>query len=200
MPYTITSDAGKILTATEEQAAIVDFALSSDQSLLVNALAGAAKTSTIQFLCKYLPTDPILSLAFNKRIAERLAKVLPGNVRSATVNSIGHRGWSATIGRKITLDTKKSYNAIKEQVDALPRHLRADAYDEFGDMVKTIGVAKLNGYVPKDITMGRSLLTADEFFGRLDEEPSGQFVDMVNNALRRSIKLAYQGTIDFDDQ
>ena len=65
MDYTLDTD-GRTLSATEEQAAIIDFALASRTNLLINALAGAAKTSTLRFLCKYLPIEPTLSLAFNK--------------------------------------------------------------------------------------------------------------------------------------
>ena len=59
------------LVATEEQAEIIDFALANPKRhILINALAGAAKTSTLRFLAKYLPTEPTLSVAFNKRIAD----------------------------------------------------------------------------------------------------------------------------------
>ena len=87
----VKDDYGQIkrLDATKEQSAIIDYALANRQSLLINALAGAAKTSTLQFLCKYMPIEPTLSLAFNKRIAEEMTKRLPGHVRAATMNSIG---------------------------------------------------------------------------------------------------------------
>src|SRR5262245_7440114 len=120
----------RTLEATEEQADIIDFALANDAvNLIINALAGAAKTSTLQFLCKYLPVEPVCSLAFNKRIADRMAKVLPGHVRSSTVNSICHRVWGSTVGKRLIVDTKKNYNIVKEMVEHLPRSQRDDAWD-----------------------------------------------------------------------
>ena len=202
MTYTLTVS-GRELEATDEQAAIIDYALGNQgvpQNLLINALAGAAKTSTLRFLCKYMPLVPTLSLAFNKRIADEMSKVLPGHVRCATMNSIGHRVWGSAVGKRLVLDTRKNFNLVKEGIDKLSRLEKQYAYEDFGEIMKTISRAKLNGYIPAGMPSGRSLLTADEFFGNLDEEPEGWFMELVNNALLASIKQAYSGLIDFDDQ
>lgn len=202
MSYTLESD-GQSLEATEEQAAIIDFALANDRkvNLLIDALAGAAKTSTLRFLCKYLPPAPTLSVAFNKRIADEMAKVLPGHVRCATMNSVGHRVWGSAVGKKLVLDTKKNYNLVKEQIDGLKsRGARQDAYDQMGDIMKTVSRAKLSGYVPANTAQGRSLLTASEFFDGLDEAPDDWFCEMINNALKQGIRQSFGGLIDFDDQ
>ena len=200
MTYTLTVS-GRELEATDEQAAIIDYALgTSPKNLLINALAGAAKTSTLRFLCKYMPLVPTLSLAFNKRIADEMSKVLPGHVRCATMNSIGHRVWGSAVGKRLVLDTRKNFNLVKEGIERLSRLEKQYAYEDFGEIMKTISRAKLNGYIPAGAATGRSLLTADEFFGNLDEEPEGWFMELVNNALLASIKQAYSGLIDFDDQ
>ena len=64
---------------TPEQQAIIDAACGTSDNILVNALAGAAKTTTLEMICKALPVQPILSLAFNKRIAQEMEKRLPGH-------------------------------------------------------------------------------------------------------------------------
>lgn len=198
--YTLETDTGTH-SATEEQAAIIDYARGAQPpNLLINALAGAAKTSTLRFMCKYLPVVPTISLAFNKRIADEMTKVLPGHVRCATMNSVGHRAWGATIGKKLNLDTRKNYNLVKEYIDTLRPADRESAYDIFGDITKTISRAKLAGYVPPDITMGRALTPREEFFDSLEEAPDEWFMKMIDEILRRSIKQAYAGLIDFDDQ
>jgi len=197
--YTLESD-DKILEATEEQEAIIDFVLGNPRTnLLVNALAGAAKTSTLRFLAKYLPVEDCLSVAFNKRIADEMSKVLPDHVKCATMNSVGHRVWAAAIGKRLTVETKKNYNLVKELIDILPKRERNEAYDIFGDITKAISRAKLSGYIPAGTT-GKGLLTADEFFGGLEEAPDDWFIDLVNQALKTGIKQAYAGLIDFDDQ
>jgi DNA helicase II / ATP-dependent DNA helicase PcrA len=199
--YTLETD-DRTLEATEEQCAIIDYARENREvNLLINALAGAAKTSTLRFLCKYLPIEPTLSLAFNKRIADEMALVLPGHVRCATMNSVGHRVWGSVIGRKLTLDTKKNYNLVKASIEGLRgRAAKEAAYDIMGDLMKTVSRAKLTGYVPAGITMGKSLLNGSDFFGGLDEEPDDWFCQIVNDALAQGIRQAYAGLIDFDDQ
>src|SRR5262245_5862243 len=192
---------GRILSATEEQEAIIDQALAEPTvNLLINALAGAAKTSTLRFLLKYLPIEPTLSIAFNKRIADEMARVLPGHVRAATVNSIGHRVWAAAIGKRLVLETRKNYNIIKTIDDALPKKQRTDAYDIFGDLTKALSKAKLAGYVPPTTIIAKSLITPEDFFGSLDEAPDKWFMALVNEGLEMGIKQAYAGLIDFDDQ
>lgn len=191
---------GRALEATPEQAAIIDHALHTKDNILINALAGAAKTSTLRFLCKYMPIESTVSLAFNKRIAEEMQKVLPGHVNAATMNSVGHRVWSAAMGKRLTLETRKNYNLVKAEIDKLPRREKQDAYDLFSDLTKAIGGAKTQGYVPAGAPGGRSLTTQDDFFGSLEEAPDGWLIDLVNRCLVEGIKQAYAGLIDFDDQ
>ena len=194
-PYTLNG-----LTATDEQAAIIDAACGSQANLIIGALAGAAKTSTLQFLARYMPLQPTLSLAFNKRIVEHMIKVLPGHVKPSTANSIGHRVWSTAIGKRLTVDTKKTFNIIKAQIDKLPAHERMDAYDLFSEISSAIRSAKSTGYVPAKAPAGKSLIMADQFFGGLDEAPDAWFVDLVDRCLLEGIRQAYEGLIDFDDQ
>src|SRR5215475_2285550 len=146
----------RTIEATEEQTAIIDYALANPTTnLLLEAGPGSSKTTTLRLLAKYLPIVPTCSLAFNKRIAEEMAKVLPGHYKSSTVNSLGHRGWAGTVGKRLTLDIKKNYNIVKALIDELPRRDRMDAYEIFGDIIKTLSQAKLRGYVPSEITMGK---------------------------------------------
>jgi DNA helicase II / ATP-dependent DNA helicase PcrA len=200
-PYTLTSD-GRELAATDEQSDIIDFVLANPRRhVIINALAGAAKTSTLKFLCKYLPIEPTLSVAFNKRIADEMAKVLPGHVRCATMNSVGHRVWAAATGKRLILETKKNYNLTKNYIDSqLKGRDKTSAWDIFGDITKTISRAKLSGYVPSGTGGGRSILTEEDFFASLEEAPDQWFIGIVNHCLREGIAQAYGGLIDFDDQ
>jgi len=187
-------------TATQEQADIIEFALNSSENILINALAGAAKTSTLRFLCKYMPLEPTLSVAFNKRIADEMTKVLPGHVKAATMNSVGHRVWGAAVGKRLTLETKKNYNLVKAEIDKMSRADRMAAYEIFSDITKALSTAKTQGYVPKGAPGGRSLATEEDFFGGLEEAPDDWFIGIVNTCLIEGIKQAYAGLIDFDDQ
>lgn len=190
----------KTLHATDEQEAIIDYALGKPENLLINALAGAAKTSTLQFLCKYLPIAPTLSVAFNKRIADAMTKALPGHVRCATMNSVGHRVWGHAVGKRLTLDTKKNYNLVRERIEALPRREKEEAWDIFSDITKAISRAKLSGYVPPGQAGAKSVISSDTFYGNLDEVPDTWFIALVDGCLKEGIRQAYAGLIDFDDQ
>jgi len=193
------------LIATPEQEAIIDFARSSQDNILINALAGAAKTSTLQFLCKYLPVHPILSLAFNKRIAEEMTKRLPGHVKCQTLNSVGHRVWASACSSRLTLETKKSYNILKEIVDDLPRADRSGAYEIFSDTLRIVARAKSAGYIPDGIMPHAKRLVTNEAFWSFQEDDSEDEInsfqkELVDEVLTEGIKRAYKGLIDFDDQ
>jgi hypothetical protein len=87
-------------TPTPEQMAIINAALNTPDNLIIAALAGAAKTTTLEMICKRMPVMPILSLAFNKRIAEEMKKKLPGHVTCKTLNALGHMVWAQSISKK----------------------------------------------------------------------------------------------------
>lgn len=186
---------------TEEQLAIIEAAITGKDSLLINALAGAAKTTTLMLICQALPVQPILSLAFNKRIAEEMTKRLPGHVKCTTLNSIGHRVWMQACSKKILLNTKKSYEALKSRVDSLRKTEKDEAYEYFSDTLRTIGFAKSRGYVPDGhFPHAARIIDSNGFWGSLEEEPTPLTTALVDGVLIDSIKMAYEGHIDFDDQ
>lgn len=192
-----------VIFATEEQAAIIRAALTTKDNILIDALAGAAKTSTLEFLCKYLPKEPILSIAFNKRIAEEMAKRLPPNVKCATINSVGHGVWRSAIAPRLQVDPKKTYSIVRGIVDSLPPRDKGDAFDVFGDIMKLVGRAKIAGYIPDGLYPSATRLTScDEFWSRVEEDDDELLWcrSIVDEALSTSIQQAYRGLIDFDDQ
>lgn len=185
---------------TEEQQLIIDLACNSSESILINALAGAAKTTTLELICRALPIQPILSLAFNKRIAEEMTKRLPGHVQCRTLNSVGHRVWAQACTGKLFLNTKKSYEILKGKVDAISnRKARSEAYDCFADTLRAVGKAKVAGYIPDGkYPQARRLTSSEEFWSNYEDDEVDRH--LVDETLTESIRQAYAGTIDFDDQ
>lgn len=202
MTYTLELEGGKIIEATDEQVAIIEFARANPKrNILVNSLAGSAKTSTLRFLAKYLDSIPTLSIAFNKRIVDELIKVLPGHVKPSTVNSVGHRAWGPTLGgKRLVVEKNKNGNILKAIMESMSKREQGEVWEIFGDLIKTVGKAKLSGYVPPNSMKERSLISEDEFFGGLEEEPDNWFMGLVNRVLADSIHQAFKGLIDFDDQ
>src|SRR5262245_18815663 len=130
-------------TPTEEQQAIVDFVLTEKQNLLGDALAGAAKTSTLALLCEKMPIQPILSIAFNKRIAEEMTKRLPGHVKASTINALGHRVWSEATGRRLSVDTKKNSTIFRAVLDNMPKSIKYELSDSFDEVMTIVRAAKV---------------------------------------------------------
>lgn len=188
------------LVPTAEQAYIIEAARCMQDNLLINALAGAAKTSTLVMIAHALPSTIMLSLAFNKRIATEMASRLPSNVMCKTLNALGHGVWATACSKRLTLNTRKSYEILKGLVDGLGRRDKGEAYESFSETLKLIGAAKLAGYIPDKSPSGRRLISCDDFWANLDEETEEINRDLVDHALLESISQAYAGTIDFDDQ
>ena len=177
-------------------------AKSSRTNILVNALAGAAKTTTLALITDELRSAPILSVAFNKRIAEEMSKRLGSHVKCATLNSVGHRAWAGHTKRKLTVDSNKTKAILKDLIDASKGADRQELYESFSPILKAVSAAKIAGYVPAGIYPdARRLITAEAFEASLNEAIEDDFpMWAVNEILATGIRLAYAGTIDFDDQ
>lgn len=189
------------MTPTPEQLKIIDAAKNSGDNLIISALAGAAKTSTLVLIAKALSNRSILCLAFNKRIALEMAERLPGNCQSMTLNSLGHRVWSSTIGKRLVINTKKNYEILSALIEELKGKEKENAYEQFSDMLKAIGFGKTCGYIPTGhYPQALRLMDDDEFFNHLEEEPDDTFVSLVRQASIESIKKGFDGILDFDDQ
>jgi superfamily I DNA/RNA helicase len=188
---------------TEEQSAIIDFARTRTENLCVNALAGAAKTTTLEMICHAVNNIPILSLAFNKRIADELSKRLPAHVECRTFNSLGHRVWAQACGRRLTLEPNKMHSITKRLIEDLPRSRQSEAWEDFADTLRWLRYAKRDGYVPGDWsqqTVAKPLCTAEEWMEAYDERPTEIQGGLITRAMSESIRQGYEGNIDYDDQ
>lgn len=187
------------MTPTAEQQAIIEAALSTKDSLLINALAGAAKTTTLKMIAERMAETPILLVVFNKKVKEEAAAKLPGHVRVSTMNALGHGIWSTATGKRLIIDTKKSYNLLSEAVQSIDRRSRYAV--PFAETLTAVRLAKQTGYIPpgKFENIPR-IISQDDFYGSLEDEPSATQIDLINSILLRSISLSYTGAIDFDDQ
>lgn len=186
-----------MLQPTEEQLAIIDAAKSSKDSILISALAGSAKTSTLVMIADAMQNVPILSLAFNRRVADEMKARLPSTCQSATLNSIGHRIWSASTSKRLVVEPKKSYGLLKAIFDDLPRGERGGI--DFADTLRAITRAKSLGYIPEGKFPGKTGLISREELAETFEDEDPDF-ELVAAVLTESIVQAYAGKIDYDDQ
>lgn len=192
------------LEPTAEQSVILSHAR-TDESLLINALAGAAKTTTLVMLGGRLPLEPTLCLAFNKRIADEMAKRMPSHINCATLNSAGHRAWSSTIGKRLRVDTDKSYSILSEYNGRLSPEDRKSAGEVFAATLRALRLAKSAGYVPESMRRhGRSLCDVEVLIEAVTQQIDLDLTDeqllCIDKCLETSIAQSYDGVIDFDDQ
>src|SRR6266852_3623779 len=187
------------MTPTDEQCEILSLA-NSTSNLQIIAYAGTGKTSTLELLAKACSTKPKLCLAFNKRIAEEMAKRFPDTTDCRTFNSLGHRIWSKTIPKRVTLDTKKTSNLFKEVAKAYSKNDQKNLWENYFEITSAVGLAKSVGYVPKMAFTSARRLCNGEFFNTLEDRLSPMLQTVVDQILIWSIKTGYEGNLDFNDQ
>lgn len=182
------------MTPTPEQEAIVQAAL-REESIMVEALAGCAKTTTIELLVRALPSSKrVLILAFNVKIKQELEsrlKDLP-NVKVQTANGLGASVlYSSRIRTQINTD--KIYSLSKAV------GLRGD---DLADLMQLVRSARMAGILPRAF-VGKPLMgNSDQDWIQLalDQDIDPVLTAPAQDILEKSTTLALKGEIDFDDQ
>lgn len=191
-------------TPTPEQQAIIDAARDTSDNLLISALAGAAKTSTLVLISKALSSTPILCLAFNKKIATEMTERLPGNCAAMTLNSLGHRVWSDAIGRRISIEASKTYDIISGLIEPLPPKEKSEVFENLSDLIRAVDFGKACGWIPDAFThpvyTHKRLMDDEEFFDHIDEKYSDGLVALIIEATCISLNQAFKGLCDYNDQ
>lgn len=187
---------------TEEQAEIIAAASLRSESLMVSALAGCAKTSTLVMLAPVLQTRSVLALAFNKKNVEELVKVLPSHFLVKSMNGLGHGAFASATGRRLILESNK----ISKLVTAHSKSVGGLADEEWSNLRNTITRARILGLVPAKYPQGRKSLLSDDSWGweavcdSISLDLSEELMVSSRELLSQSIDLALAGTIDYDDQ
>lgn len=188
-------------TPTQEQESIIAAARETRDNLMIQALAGAAKTTTLRLIAEALPTTPILSLAFNKRIAADMQSRLPANATAQTLNSLGHRAWGRVVGGRLSLSEDKTSLILRDIIRNSGPDDREELWSSFSDITRAVRTAKNSGWVPDgEFPELRPLIGDEQFFASLDEAPSDLTVTTLRSLMIESYRQSLAGRIDFDDQ
>lgn len=186
---------------TEEQRACIDAAVTTDDNLIIQALAGAAKTSTLVMLAEALPTTQMLCLAFNKKIAVEMQERMPKNVQAMTLNSLGHRTWSEACGRRLIINGSKTYEILSKLVGELTPQERRSLDDSFADILRVIDFGTQCGYIPTGKwEKGKRLMDDESFFPHLEQRLDDLQIDLIRKATCERIDQAWKGNCDYNDQ
>lgn len=190
-------------TPTPEQLAIVAAATDTTDNLLVSALAGAAKTSTLVLIAEALCSKQILCLAFNKKIADEMKERLPPNCECRTLNSLGYMIWRETVrGVRIEVKANKMHELLYEHISAMPQgEEKKFAFDNMSDYSKVLSWGKANGWIPDGYQRPHKRLIDDgELFGSTPEQMEDWEMQLLLDVYTESLDLAFAGVVDYDDQ
>lgn len=185
---------------TEEQELIISQALTG-KNMLVEARAGAAKTTTLIKIAETLSTKSGLALAFNAKIRDELKIRLPANFKAQTLNGCGLQAWQRYIGKACKVDTDKCYRLFKAAIEARPKNEAEFLWDTYNDLRSCYSAAKTSGYVPGPLAAAyKPLILTEDFYNiALDLELSPVEREVLEEVLAASWQETIRGVVDFDD-
>jgi len=133
---------------TKEQEIIFTYIKKRPENILIEAYAGAGKTTTIVEAVKLLPKDKSITfLAFNKHIQEELKTKLPEHVRCFTTYGLGTSAIKRKYGDKIQFDEFKLDKIItnKSKRWNLSNEFKNESEIEFylGNIKKLVNLCRL---------------------------------------------------------
>lgn len=185
---------------TDEQVHILDLVRTTDDNLMLNALAGCGKTSTLELIERATKVKPILYLVFNKRNKEEAEGKMLSTTTVRTFNGIGHRIWDKVCGG-VTLNPKKSHEILRQIISEAPKPAQQELWASYWQVIGGVAMAKAIGYIPSGkFPTARRLCDRTELCRHLEEEPDDLTLDLIDAVLLTSIKASYAGSIDYNDQ
>lgn len=185
---------------TPEQQAIID-AGPDPRSIMIQAYAGTGKTATLVMLANAMPLRPSLALVFNRRNKLEMEERFPDHFKVSTLNGLGLGAWNKAIGRRSAVDSDKILKIAKEWTKQEQAKLTPE---DFSALLALVRRARSMGLVPPKV-MGqpKPLLTSDDWELVADAaylDITSELIYAAEAILRQSIKLSFQGVIDYDDQ
>lgn len=187
---------------TEEQEQVIS-AVASQDSVMVDALAGCTKSTTLEMSAPGIRV-PAMALAFNKKISEDLKGRMPGNFTIKTFNGLGHGAIARALPAisRLELDDKK----LGKLITQVSRDRKVDLNGEqWGQMKDLVTGVMQNGITPGNIGRPLNRDSDDNWWSIADDRwiPRESFdflYDMGREVLERDIALVRQGVVSFDDQ
>ena len=184
---------------TPQQEAIIEAVKASNDNLLIEARAGAGKTSTLLEILPHLKGSTLF-LAFNRRIADELdAKAsFHSGVMVKTINGFcyGVLREHLRLPSRFRIDKDKSKKALTHALSC--KGVKDKNTKDFYDIVKVVDFAKALGYMPDD---PKSLISREDFFSQTEEILDKEQEELVIMCLQLSFSALLDGEfIDFNDQ
>lgn len=194
---------------TEEQVEVIKHILGSNRSLVINAVAGSGKTTTIVEAAKRLPEGKnVAFLAFNKDIADELRSRLPSRIHASTMNSLGLKSVLKAMPRATVSGTK--LYGIFGRIEKLYALNNQFVKRNKKVIIKLVSIGKTNGIIPNLKGVKKTFIqnTPENwkkmFFSYGLELKEKEDLDLIIKTAMKineeSLKLSPSMIIDFDDQ
>lgn len=188
---------------TPEQLAIKEKFTADPESIQINAVAGAGKTSMLELIDEDAPPGS-LALAFNKRNAEDLGVKL--TMDASTLNALGHRALMKFIGGRFD----PMANAVRDLVGQTTR-TEPDLKECYSDLTRLIDLAKNAGMADPKLLPGnpKPLIKCspgawqdiiETHHLNLEDFDPDFISDIATKILHDSYQSALKGKGDFQDQ
>ncbi len=211
------------LTASKYQLNIYNWVESETGNGIVNAVAGAGKTTTLVEVAKMLNQKNSIFIAFNKHIVNTLTKKLPDGFNCKTIHSIGFNCLIKYLGGNLELKEYKYGNLANETIQKLTTALAADyevlhqkwvlswnTTNDLPEPKRPPSFEEIKGQFMKLIDLSRCTLTnlSDnkdvqdmvEHYGIDEHIPLNDILPYVNAILEEGISLAKSHRqIDYTD-
>ena len=169
-------------------------------SLMVDAVAGSGKTTTIVNALDHLPEMPTLFLAFNKSIAGELDARTPRHVMCKTFHSLGWNALRNLWGKVPRVDASKTWRIMDGRFPGYPGLAVHDS-EHYGAFVKRlVGLAKSAGIgATEDITTEAldALATHHDLYLSSKDASWGRALELTGRVLDASRRI--HDSIDYDD-
>lgn len=177
--------------------AIFDHAKWSNRSLLIQAVAGAGKTTVLKHIAETCiePKVKVLCSSFGRKAVAELNTKLPRTIDVRTLNSLGHKVIAAKArdeGRRLRLVDRKSLQILRHYYGGNPS-VRRDAMT----VVKLVSMAKANLLTPvSSVAQWKQLIV---YYGLNPETLRNDDLAEVAAAILEN-SIAHWTVVDYDDQ
>ncbi len=144
---------------------------------------------------------PILYLVFNTANAKEATKKFSSTTLVKTFNGIGQKIWGDTCANRIVVNKNKFHEIFLSLCEGQSRSEARALWSVYDIVRDGVAMAKALGYIPANHPKGRNSLCEDWIlWDSLDENPSPLAKELITQILEESIRQAYSGIIDFNDQ
>jgi len=135
------------ITWTPQQQSFFHRLRDTDDSLLLCAVAGSGKTTTLVEGARHL-RGTILAVAFNVRIKKTLESKISSIATCKTLNGLGHGAMTRLLNRNVKIDAQKVRKIVRGLIKLKEYK---DLWMHTGDATTLVARAKSHGLVPSKL-------------------------------------------------